>query len=79
MINNTELAMNEQIEKIYGEACIHYGYLDEREFLEKFAQLLIKKCIDKISQEQDIAEQNWQCKNGVHICYELTKHFGVNQ
>jgi len=71
--------LNEQIEKIYGEACITAGYLDEREFLEKFAQLLIKKCIDKISQEQDIAEQNWQCKNGVHICYELTKHFGIDQ
>jgi hypothetical protein len=36
--------MNEQIEKIYGEACITAGYLDEREFLEKFAQMLIKKC-----------------------------------
>ena len=44
---------------------------------EHFAQLIVRECIDKISQEQDIAEQNWQCKNGVHICHELTKHFGV--
>jgi hypothetical protein len=36
--------MNEQIEKIYGEACILYGNLSEREFCEKFAQMLIKKC-----------------------------------
>jgi hypothetical protein len=69
--------VNEQIEKIYGEACIAAGNLNEREFCEKFADLLIRQCIDKISQEQDIAEQNWQCKNGVHICHELTKHFAV--
>jgi len=69
--------MNEQIDKIYGVACILYGDLSEREFCEKFAQLIIRKCIDKISQEQGMAEQNWQCKNGVHICHELAKHFGV--
>jgi len=38
--------MNEQIEKIYGEACITAGYLDEREFLEKFAQLIVRACGD---------------------------------
>jgi hypothetical protein len=38
--------MNEQIEKIYGEACIASGYLDEREFCEKFAQLVAKACGD---------------------------------
>ena len=46
---------------------------------EKFAELIVKECVDKISQEQDIAEQNWRCKNGVHICHELTKHFGVEE
>ena len=45
--------------------------------IKKFAELIVRECIDKISQEQNIAEQNWQCKNGVHICHELTKHFGV--
>jgi hypothetical protein len=37
--------MNEQIEKIYGEACITAGYLDEREFLEKFAELIVEECV----------------------------------
>jgi hypothetical protein len=37
--------MNEQIEKIYGEACITAGYLDEREFLEKFAQLIVRESV----------------------------------
>lgn len=45
----------------------------------KFAELILWELIDKISQEQDIAEQNWQCKNGVHICHKLTEHFGVKE
>jgi hypothetical protein len=36
--------MNEQIEKIYGEACIGAGNLDEREFLQEFAKLIIREC-----------------------------------
>jgi hypothetical protein len=50
-----------------------------RQELEKFAELIVRECINKISQEQDIAEQNWQCKNGLHICHELTKHFEVEE
>ena len=46
---------------------------------QKFGELLVQECIDKITQEQSIAEQNWQCKNGVHICHELAKHFGVKE
>jgi hypothetical protein len=38
--------MNEQIDKIYGAACILYGDLSEREFCEKFAQLIIRACGD---------------------------------
>jgi hypothetical protein len=38
--------MNEQIEKIYGEACIGAGNLDERDFCEHFAKLIIRACGD---------------------------------
>ena len=47
--------MNEQIEKIYGEACITAGYLDEREFLEKFAQLVVKKVMSEVIQGVPLA------------------------
>ena len=81
--------MNERIKQLAEQAgfeitpwgnesvpCVHQeGPIDVE--LEKFAELILRELIDKISQEQDIAEQNWQCKNGVHICHELTKHFGV--
>ena len=37
--------MNEQIEKIYGEACIAAGNLDERDFCEHFAKLIIRESV----------------------------------
>jgi len=45
--------------------------------LEKFAQSIIQDILNKITLEQDCAEQNWQCKNGVHIVHELEKYLGV--
>ena len=83
MINNTELTMNEQIEKIYGEACIHYGYLDEREFLEKFAELIIKECIAQIQIESCNPYRNVEDLDsyGISACdesiYKIKLHFGV--
>ena len=39
--------------------------------LTNFAELIVRECIDKIRGEQGSADQNWQCKNGVHIAWEL--------
>ena len=36
--------MNERIEKIYGEVCLAAGNLNEREFCEKFALLIVQAC-----------------------------------
>ena len=75
--------MNEKLKELAEQASKYASRettdLDEWEFIfrTKFAEGIVRECIDKISQEQNIAEQNWQCKNGVHICHELTKHFGV--
>jgi hypothetical protein len=63
--------MNEQIEKIYGEACITAGYLDEREFLEKFAELIIRKC----AKVADLANEN-KCE---WIGGNILVHFGVQE
>ena len=76
--------MNEQIEKIYGEACITAGYLDEREFLEKFAQLIIQKCVQQIDQvkqtkaEQTATEYTQGFDHGMVIAIKTIKEcFGV--
>ena len=68
--------MNEQIEKIYGEACIHYGYLDEREFCEKFAQLIARECAEVVTK----FAKEW-CREGESPDYGyervIKEHFGV--
>jgi hypothetical protein len=38
--------MNKLIEKIYGEACINAGYLDERGFCEEFALMIVRECAE---------------------------------
>jgi hypothetical protein len=79
MINNTELTMNEQIEKIYGEACIHYGYLDEREFLEKFAQMIIRECAD-IALKKGMASPDTDFRTGSILLNEyLLVRYGVEE
>lgn len=46
---------------------------------DKFAELIIRECVNKIVIEQDNAEQNWSCKNGVHIAWEMLDYFGVDK
>jgi hypothetical protein len=62
----------------YGEVIEGDYYEFDPVELVGFVKLIVKECIDKISQEQDLAEQNWLCDNGVHICHELPKHFGLD-
>ena len=45
---------------------------------EKFALLIVRECVNKIAAEQDMADQNWSCKNGKHIAWEMLDHFGVD-
>lgn len=71
--------MNEQIEKIYGEACIHYGYLDEREFLEKFAQMIIRECAD-IALKKGMASPDTDFRTGSILLNEyLLVRYGVEE
>jgi hypothetical protein len=63
--------MNEQIGKIYVEACIAAGNLDEREFCEKFAELIIRECANQATWAQDT--------NAKDIGGEVLKHFGVKE
>ncbi len=38
--------MNELIEKIYGKACLGAGNLNDRDFCEHFAELIIRECAE---------------------------------
>ena len=79
-LKELKLMALEKFASNHGLKLTHLGDLDpksQEEVDALFAELIIRQFLDKISQEQAIAEQNWQCKNGLHICHELTKHFGI--
>jgi hypothetical protein len=42
-------------------------------FVEKFAELIVKECIDVIG------EDNYTMLTGVAYCTELKRHFGVEE
>ena len=43
------------------------------EFVEKFAQLIVRECIDVIG------EDSYKMLTGVAYCTELKRHFGVEE
>jgi hypothetical protein len=51
----------------------------DRQFQKAFAQLIIQACSKHITDQQDLVETNWQCKDGIHIVYSLKEHFGVEE
>lgn len=75
--------MNDLIERL-AEQCYEHNQswtgVGQRIFnREKFARLLILECVKHITDQQDIVETNWQCKDGIHIVYSLKEHFGVKE
>lgn len=50
-----------------------------KQYTEKFAELIVRECVKHITDQQDLAETNWQCKDGIHIVYSLAEHFGVEE
>ena len=81
--------MNERIGKLVEQAeewvCKNYpdAMDDNDEFhaqtMEKFAELIVQECVKHITDQQDLVETNWQCKDGIHIVYSLNEHFGVEE
>ena len=76
--------MNEKI-KDFLEQAYTYSFQENRgqfvlnDFAEKFAELIIQECVKHITDQQDLVETNWGCKDGIHIVYSLKEHFGVEE
>ena len=62
--------MNELIEKIYVAACLTAGNLDEREFCEKFAELIVREC-------GNIAFEHWALTHDTSSQEVILKYFGI--
>jgi hypothetical protein len=70
--------MNEQIDKIYGAACILYGDLSEREFCEKFAELIIRNCADLVAPLGDnCGDTGYLVPSSRECARRLKQNFGV--
>ena len=70
--------MNELIEKIYSETCLAAGNLDEREFCEKFAELIVKECarVANLTEDYDTGDY----KSGRHwASFDIKNRFGVEE
>ena len=70
--------MNELIEKIYGETCLTAGNLDEREFCEKFARLIVAECarVANLTEDYDTGDY----KSGRHwASFDIKNRFGVEE
>ena len=78
--------MNERIKELYGNAldkAVPYtwhnlDHVEVEKIMKVFAELIVRECVNKIVMEQDKADRNWSCKNGVHIVWEMLDHFGVD-
>ena len=80
--------MNEQIEKLAEQAGLKveswmtnppkpFQILGSTEDFEKFAELIVKECMDIISVENAKVDGEWRCKDGKHIWYKIADTFGV--
>lgn len=45
--------------------------------LERFAELIVRECMDIISDESGKVSDEWRCKDGKHIWWKIKEHFGV--
>jgi hypothetical protein len=44
---------------------------------KELVRLTVQTVLSLISIEQDKADQNWQCKDGIHISWKIMKQFDL--
>lgn len=79
-LKELKLMALEKFASNHGLKLTHLGDLDtksQEEVDALFAELIIRECAKHITDQQDLVETNWQCKDGIHIVYSLNEHFGV--
>ena len=71
--------MNERIRELAVETgwSEDIRYAPRAKEIEKFAELLIRECMDIISDESEKVSDEWRCKDGKHIWWKIKEHFGV--
>ena len=65
--------MNERIRELYLQASVDDSVDSEETMVEKFAELIVRECINVIG------EENYTMLTGKAYCTELKRHFGVRE
>ena len=71
--------MKERIKELADQAGVRSIYFNEADNIQRFAELIVRECVRVIIDQQEMADQNWQCKDGIHIAYKINDHFGVEE
>ena len=65
--------MNERIRELYAATCLGAGNLSEEDFCEKFAELIVRECIDTV------LDCTVEYTTRPEIADELREYFGVEE
>lgn len=83
--------MNERIDELaFAAGCHRHKYWDPKHpdlegfiinqaALDKFAELIVRECMDIVSDESEKVSDEWRCKDGKHIWWKIKEHFGVEE
>lgn len=67
--------MNEKFmelaDQLKWESDVSYGEL------MRYAELIVRECMDIVSDESEKVSDEWRCKDGQHIWWKIKEHFGV--
>lgn len=70
--------MNERIEELAGQAELNVTLLFNKEKLEKFAELIVKECVNEMSQQMYWHKIDQSNNPNFYKAVEKTlKHFGI--
>ena len=73
--------MNERIRELLSQAGVHYEVMPKDTVYEKFAELIVRECINKVRSRQMFSIED---EHNIHhafdlLVYDLESYFGVDE
>ena len=73
--------MNERIRELLSQAGVHYEVMPKDTEYEKFAELIVRECINKVRSRQMFSIED---EHNIHhafdlLVYDLESYFGVEE
>jgi hypothetical protein len=78
--------MNERIEKLAEQAVLQANEVFDQKgkdysgiVMEKFAELIVRECVNVLDKAQWDKGEDWICADGTRIIPQIKQHFGVEE